>query len=412
MAKIKAFKALRPVRDKVHLVATRPYFSYKKNVLKAKLQSNPYTFLRIINPEFGLSKKERSIEPQHSRFNMVKSKYDEFIREKILFQDDEEHLYVYRQTQNGHEYVGVIGGASVEEYQAGKIKKHEATITSREEMFVAYLDVIEYNAEPVLLCHEPCEALNEIFGKICTERPEYEFTTTDKIKHELWCVATTEVEQIQKVFEGVSSTYIADGHHRSASSSGLFDLRQRNQVHFENQSYFLSFFIDETKLKIYEYNRLVKNVTNKSHAAILSELEEKFLLHPISTPAKPEREHDITMCLSGNWYRLTCKPEILDTNHPVKSLDAEILTQHVLSPILDIHDLKTDPHIEFIAGVEKLEKMERKMVKDGFDILFILYPVRMDQVKKVADNEMIMPPKSTWVEPKMRSGLTIYHINE
>ena len=155
MSKIKAFKALRPVRDKVHLVATRPYYSYKKNVLQAKLESNPYTFLRIINPEFEIPKEERSAKTQEERFDLVKTKYDEFIDRNILFKDKEEHLYLYRQSQDGHAYTGIIAGASIQEYKDDLIKKHEATITSREQMFISYLDTVEYNAEPVLLCHEP-----------------------------------------------------------------------------------------------------------------------------------------------------------------------------------------------------------------------------------------------------------------
>ncbi len=306
----------------------------------------------------------------------------------------------------------MIGGASVEEYQKDLIKKHEATITSREQMFISYLDKVEYNAEPVLLCHEPSAELDKILDRLVKERPEYEFTTTDCITHELWCVCDTDVQKIETIFESIPATYIADGHHRSASSSGLHDLRIENGVKYPNQEYFLSYFIDETKLKIFEYNRLVRNTTGKSSAQLLEEMSSKFEISPLSGAKNPENEHQISMCLEDKWYRLSCKPEIIDHDHPVNCLDAEILTQHVLSPILNIHDLKTDENIDFISGVESLANTKKRMKKGGFDILFALYPVTMDQVKKVADNQMIMPPKSTWVEPKMRSGLTIYPINE
>jgi uncharacterized protein (DUF1015 family) len=412
MAKIKAFKALRPTRDKVHLVATRPYYSYKKNVLKAKMQSNPFSFLRIINPEFDLSKEDRNNGNMLDRFDLVKSKYEEFIADEVLFSDKEPSLYLYRQTHNDHEYTGIIAGASVDEYQRDLIKKHEATITSREEMFISYLDVVGYNAEPVLLSHEPSEELDELINQLCSERPEYEFTTTDYIKHELWCATGDDVQKIEDIFDKIPAAYIADGHHRSASSSGLNKNRLSRGIQFENQAYFLSFFIDETKLKIYEYNRLVKNVARLSSSEIIEALAEKFDVKKLEGPTKPIREHIMTMCLKGSWFQLSCKSKILNNNHPVGSLDAEILTQHVLSPILQIHDLKTDPNISFISGVESIDKMKKKMLKDGFDILFILYPVTMEQVKRVADNNLIMPPKSTWVEPKMRSGLTIYNINE
>jgi uncharacterized protein (DUF1015 family) len=412
MAKIQSFKALRPVRDKVHLVATRPYYSYKKNVLKAKLQTNPFTFLRIINPEFGLPKEERHADSQTERFQLVKQKYKEFIEEGILKTEKESTLYLYRQIQNGHSYVGIIAGASVEEYNNDLIKKHEATITAREEMFTDYLDIVGYNAEPVLLCHEPSTELDVVFESIMAKRSEYEFTTTDSITHEMWVCTTSESQQIESIFEHIPATYIADGHHRSASSAGLFERRNQRGLKHGNESFFLSFLIDETKLKIFEYNRLVKNHNNTSEEDLIKELTINFAVTKLNGPSKPQKEHQIVMMFGENWYLIECKSNIIDENHPVKCLDAEILTQFVLSPILQIHDLKTDRNIDFISGVESLEKMSRKMIKGNFDIAFILYPVRMDQVKKVADNQMIMPPKSTWVEPKMRSGLTIYNINE
>ena len=219
-------------------------------------------------------------------------------------------------------------------------------------------------------------------------------------------------KKIQAIFETIPAAYIADGHHRSASSAGLQEQRAGQGVAYKNQEYFLSYFIDETKLKIYEYNRLVRNATGKSKDQLLDELAAKFEIKKLSSAQTPKNEHEISMCIENQWFNLVCKPEIIDKNHPVNCLDAEILTQHVLSPILNIHDLKTDDNIDFIAGVESIETMRKKMKKGNFDILFILYPVDMAQVKKVADNQMIMPPKSTWVEPKMRSGLTIYHINE
>lgn len=412
MAKLKPFKALRPVRDKVHLVATRPYYQYKKNVLRAKLQSNPYTFLRIINPEFDLPKKERVNTTLVETFGLVKKRYEEFIEKKILFRDKEPHIYLYRQTQNGHAYTGIVAGASVDEYQRDLIKRHEATITSREEMFISYLDVVGYNAEPVLLSHEPAPDLDRLFNLVTQERPEYEFTTTDTIKHELWCIPQEIGKQIQDVFEDIPCTYIADGHHRSASSSGLHMNRMQQGIQFDNQGFFLSFFIDETKLKVYEYNRLVKNITTLSKEEILKKLSRNFEVEKMTEARRPAKEHEITMYFEKDWYRLTCHEDLINEQDPVGCLDAEILTQYALSPVFQIHDLKTDQNIGFVSGVQPLEKMCKKVEKEKYDILFCLYPVRMDQVKRVADHKMIMPPKSTWVEPKMRSGLTIYNINE
>ncbi|MEY3236110.1 MAG: hypothetical protein RI883_211 [Bacteroidota bacterium] len=411
MTKIAPFKALRPVRDKVQLVATRPYYSYKKNVLHAKLESNPFTFLHIINPEFGSASHTKPNTKE--RFDHVSEKYNEFLEEGILIQDSVPHIYVYRQTKDGHDFTGIIAGASVEEYENDLIKKHEATLTSREAMFTNYLDIVGYNAEPVLLSYPHDQAIDDLLIKYTATRPEYEFTTTDTIKHELWLLTEEETLKMMNAFEKLSATYIADGHHRSASSSRLKKFRSSNgKIPFPNEDYFLAFFIDENKMKILEFNRLVKTLNNHSVSDFLDLLSKSFTIQTLKNASKPSQEHQMTMCLEGNWYLLDCKPEIIDHNHPVNCLDAEILTQAVLQPILGISDLKTDENIDFISGAESIEKIESQITEGKFKVGFILFPITMEQVKKVADHKMIMPPKSTWVEPKLRSGLTIYNINE
>jgi uncharacterized protein (DUF1015 family) len=412
MTKIIPFKALRPVRDKVHLVATRPYYSYKENVLSAKLEDNPYTFLRIINPEFDKTVKKtkpNSIE----RFNLVKEKYAEFIGKGILIQDREPHIYIYRQSKDDRAFTGVIAGASIQEYEENKIKKHEATLSSREAMFTQYLDVVGYNAEPVLLSYPHHSELELLLEEMTTERPEYEFTTTDTVKHELWVIDEFNGSKIQELFLQIDATYIADGHHRSASSAGLNkERRAKGQFDYENQHYFLAFFMDEEKLKILEFNRLVQGLNGLSKDEFLKKISAFFNIAQCSALNKPKEEHEITMCLEGEWYALQCHDSIIEHKHPVKSLDSEILTQYILKPILGIQDLKTDQRIEFISGAEPLTNFEQKIIEGNFSVGFVLFPATMAQVKQVADNNMIMPPKSTWVEPKLRSGLTIYHINE
>ena len=411
MTKIKAFKALRPVRDKVHLVATRPYYSYKKNVLKAKLEDNPFTFLRIINPEFGSQIKTKPNSPE--RFNLVSESYKNFIEEGILIQEEKEILYIYRQTKDNQEFTGIIAGASVQEYEDDLIKKHEATLTSREAMFTNYLDIVGYNAEPVLLSYPHQNEIDTLINIITAKRPEYEFSTTDRIKHELWILNEIETTEVTNAFEKIDACYIADGHHRSASSAALTKLRNENgNSELNNKDFFLAYFIDERKLKILEFNRIVKSLNGLSKNEFLDKLNVSFEIEKLRKQQKPTVEHQITVCIEGEWFLLTCKPEIIKKEHPVKCLDPEILTNYVLDPILGIKDLKTDENIEFISGAESIQSIEDKITKGKFKVAFILYPVSMDQVKRVADNQMIMPPKSTWVEPKMRSGLTIYNINE
>ncbi|PHR33271.1 MAG: hypothetical protein COA38_05295 [Fluviicola sp.] len=410
MAKIHPFRAIRPTRDKVHLVAARPFYSYKQNVLEAKLEDNPFTFLHIINPEFG--SKATTKGNTLDRFELVSKRYSEFLEEGILIQDESPTLYIYRQSKPGHVFTGVICGASVDEYLNDSIKKHEATLTSREQMFTDYLDIVGYSAEPVLLAHKSSKEIENLLNLITTVRAEYEFTTTDLVMHELWKLTTSETELIQGAFEKLNELYIADGHHRSASSVRLNQQRKKKGSTLLNENAFLAYIIDESQLEILEFNRLVKTMNNMSSEEIITAISENFEIEKLPGKQKPAENHQFCMCLEGDWFLLTCKPDIIDNSHPVKCLDAEILTQYVLSPILGIHDLKSDDNVCFMSGAESIEKLEAQVTSNKYKIAFILYPATMDQVKRVADNQMIMPPKSTWVEPKLRCGLTIYNINE
>lgn len=412
MAKLSPFKAIRPARDLVHLVATRPYYTYKENVLKAKLEDNPFTFLHIINPEFGTN--ERTEPNSIERFALVSDAYQHFINEGILLQDEDPHIYLYRQIKDGREYMGVVAGASIREYQNDQIKKHEATITSREEMFTRYLNVVGYNAEPVVLSYSDLEHRIEplLYNKV-KERPEYEYTTTDRVKHELWIFTTEETKTVQNAFEMVESTYICDGHHRSASSVGLKGWREnQGQGHFPNEDYFLAFFLNEKRLHILEFNRIVRHLNGLSTKEFIEQLKTSFKVTNMIVPGKPINRHEITACIEGQWIKMVCRKELFNTDDPVRVLDPEILTEYVLDPILGISDLKTSDDIEFIPGTEDIEKVVSKIASGEFKAAFFIYPVEMEDIKRVADHKLTMPPKSTWVEPKLRSGLTIYNINE
>jgi uncharacterized protein (DUF1015 family) len=410
MTKIKPFKAIRPVRDKAHLVATRPVFTYKKNVLKAKLEENPYTFIRIIHPEFN--EKVKTKPNSKERFLAVKKKFNQFLEEQILVQDKDEYFYLYQQTHRNRTFLGLIAGASVEDYKHDNIKKHEATLTSREEMFTNYLDLVGFNAEPVLLAYPDNPKLEKLFAKIISKRPEYEFSTTDEIKHELWLIENKLNNKILKIFAKIPSTYIADGHHRSASSMRLADIYNSQKIKTENHNYFLAFFMQESKLNILEFNRLVKSVGNLNLDDFIKKLKKSFTVEILSEAIKPRKEHEILMNFKGSYFMLECKPEIIDNEHPVACLDAEILTNFILAPILGIKDLKTDTNIQFVSGNQGIKAIDTEISTAKAELGFVLHPVSFEQVKRVADNQMIMPPKSTWVEPKLRSGLTIYNIKE
>ena len=408
MAKIVGFRAIRPTRDKVHLVATRPYYTYKSNVLKAKLEDNPYTFLHIINPEFGKANKTKP--NSNERFIHVKEQFNRFLDEGILKQDKEDILYIYRQTKGDFSCIGVIAGSSVSEYDAGKIKKHEATLTSREEMFTRYLEIVGFNAEPVLLTYQNNDDIAEFLRKKTNERSEYEFSTTDKVKHELWCLSKVESDELIHKFSSIDATYIADGHHRSASSARLHHSRGQDNMN-SSTSYFLSFLVQENQIEIIEFNRLVKTLNNLSEEEFLSKLSMVGELIALNEIRNPSKEHEIVIVLKNKAFSFFPLPQFIDLGHPVNSLDPEILTQLILSPILGIHDLKTSDELVFSPGSESIESVVEKINNEKFAVGFLLFPLNIQQVKRVADNGMNMPPKSTWVEPKLRSGLTIYPID-
>lgn len=415
MADLKPFKAIRPTRDKVHLVASRPVYTYKPSILAAKLEENPYTFIQIIHPEYFENEENKTAPNSDERFERVKEKYNEFINDGVLVKEKEEAVYIYRQRTDVHVFVGIIAGASIEEYDNNLIKKHEATLSAREEMFTRYLDIVGMNAEPVLLCHPHNPSVTDLLTELTTlERPEYEFTTTDRITHELWVITGENKDLLLNAYKTIPSTYIADGHHRSASSARLLNkLSTTNSSKIkENTHYFLSFIMDEALLDVQPYNRICKTTNNLTKTEFLEQLSTKFDITPLNTPSAPTRSHEIHMTIENEWYCLKIKSEYLTSDKTVEKIDAALLSTHVLSPILGIKDLKTDPNIGFISGEEGVEGMVGAMKKEKNKIGFMLFPVSGEQLMRVADDNDIMPPKSTWINPKLRSGLTIYNLFE
>ncbi len=407
MAKIKPFRAFRPTRDKAHLVITKPYYAYKKSYLKAKLESNPYTFIHVITPDYFMKEKP---EPGSSeRYQMIRNEFERFLDEGIFVKDEEPCFYIYRQTKGENVYIGIIAGASVEDYDSDHIKKHEATITQRERMFADYLEITGFNAEPVLLSYPKDEIVEDILNLVVQGRPEYEFTTTDVITHELWVIPHEYEHTLIEHFDRITDTYIADGHHRCASSSVLAERKGNKPDH--PTKHFLAFFMAEDRLKIFDFNRVINDLNGHTKKEIRELLEEKFVVEKCGKNiTKPEKEHQMTMYLGNKWYKLEPKEGTFDKNDIVASLDAEILTKNVLEPIFGIHDLKTDERIQFVSGDKGMKGLKKIIDKGVAKIGFALYPVEVEQIKQVADENRIMPPKSTWIEPKLRSGLTIYDL--
>lgn len=411
MIHLKPFRAYRPPRDKAYLVATRSYLTYDDQELDDKLNNNPYTFLHIINPRAG-----RRLHHGPQKYQLVQEAFREACAERVFIRDREEQYYLYRQVKDGNEYVGLIAAVHVDDYHEGKIKKHEKTLTRREEIFTDYLEHTGFNAEPVLLTYQDDMVLNQIYARYMKDRAEYEFTSTDRVLHQLWLIDNPEDHRrIEEAFARQENLYIADGHHRCASSALLAQrLDQRDHPpQGEAHRHFMALLIGEEQMKVYDYNRLVANTTGKSPESILEELQENFLVESRGArPCKPEKIHELGMYLAETWYKLVPKTGTFDPGDPVHHLDAEILSRNVLAPIFDIHDLKADERIAFLPGTEGLEGLVREVHKGAFQMGFALHPVTVEQIKHVSDAGLTMPPKSTYVEPKLRSGLTVYPILE
>ncbi len=415
MANVIPFRAIRPEQDKVHLVASRSVDGYTASALKEKLAANPFTFLHIINPDFsdGLKTKPGSRE----RLKKVKDKFKTYMRENIFVHDTIPGYYVYRQMKDEMVYTGIIACTGIDDYLNGIIKKHEQTITSREEKLKDYLEVCEFNAEPVLFCYPNDEEIDETTLHITQQRPDYDFTSTDQVRHTLWVVNDKKnVQLISSRFAKIPSIYIADGHHRSASSALLGTLkrsRRKSYTGTEAFNYYLGVFFPETQLRIFDYNRVVKDLNGYSVDNLLKKIAGKFEVKPVAaTTYKPTRKHVISMYAAGNWYALTAKKGTYRSDDPVGSLDASILTEHILAPLLNIHDLRTDKRIAFVPGIKGAKELKKQVDEGKACIAFGLYPVTMEHLKWIADTNNIMPPKSTWVEPKIRSGLVIYSLED
>ena len=400
MAKIIAFNGVRPTRKKVHLVCSRPFYTYKKSHLKAKLESNPYSFLHVINPEFNSVKKNKSDSIQ--RFELIKKKYEYFKNKKYFIQDKKPVLYVYRQTTNFGVFTGIIAGSSIKDYQNNKIKKHENTIPNRENIFKKYLEICNFHAEPVLLSYEPTLTIKELILLTTSKRPEYEFSTTDKKSHELWLIDNiSDIEKITDEFKSLNNIYIADGHHRIASSS----LYQISNSKNDKSNYFLSFLIDQKDLKIFEFNRIVKDIGEVSNDDFLKKIKNYFLIENLKNHKSPSKKDEIVIYLDKKWYLLTVNINMINPDFK-SSLNSQMVSDLILNKVLNIKNL--NDRIEYIRGNQSIKLLTKKVDQKKRSLGIELFPHKIEEIIKIADLGENMPPKSTWVEPKLRSGLTIY----
>ncbi|WP_298514679.1 DUF1015 domain-containing protein [uncultured Kordia sp.] len=410
MAKIQPFKAVRPTRDKVSLVAARSYQSYTQDQREARLNYNPFSFLHIVNPGYKYHKEISGKE----RYGLVRNRYLEFKEDGILVQDASPCFYIYRVVNREQQvFTGIVAAASTEDYKNNIIKKHEDTIEYREQIFKEYLKTAGFNAEPVLLTYPDSETIGNILASYTKTRAEFEFTTTYRDTHYLWLVENTDdIKAIQEEFTRMDAIYIADGHHRSASSFLLsVDAKNENSAHTGKESYnsFMSYLIPESELRIYEFNRLIKDLNGLSKEHFLLKLDQVFRIENRGNGLyKPSKKHHFSMYLDGEFYSLYLRKTDYEFTDSLSKLDTHILFITILKPILGITDLRNDSRIDYGYDKHNVIEMKNRIDSGEFAVGFGLVPVNVDEMKRIADEGLTMPPKSTYIEPKLRSGVTIY----
>ena len=405
MSKIIPFKAVRPTPDKVGLVTCRNYDDYSPAELASWLNFNPYSFLHIINPAYVHAQKITL----DKRFKGVAHKYQDFKNDGIFIEDEMPAFFLYQIETKSQTFTGLVAGTSIEEYKSNIIKKHEDTLQYRVELFKDYLNQTGFNTEPVLITYPDNAEINNWISNKKKEQTIYHFATTNKEKHTLWKIESDlEINWLQKQFDNITELYIADGHHRSASAELLYN--QNINLNNEKLNYFMSFLIAESSVKIYEFNRIIRDLNGFTKEDFLEKLSEHFIIKSKEQELwKPQGKFEFGMYLDGRFYALFFKQENANTTI-LENLDAQILYDKVLNPILGIEDLRNDERIEYIPGKQSILTLKELVDEGEFEVGFLLYPSDISEIKSLADNNLIMPPKSTYIEPKFRNGLIVHEL--
>lgn len=410
MAIVKPFKAVRATRDKVAMVSSKPYEIYTPEIRNAKLAFNPFTFLHVINPGYKYQKQNIFGE---LRFKLVHNRYLEFKEDKVFTQDKIPAFYIYQKNTATKSFCGIIAATSVADYHNKVIKKHEGTLKKRELLFENYLKNTGFNAEPVLLTYPDNEEIDSIIKKYKVQRPEYEFSTTDKDTHVLWVVNNAiDIEKITTAFKEIDTLYIADGHHRSTSSCLLAErLAKENPKHTgaEDYNFFMSYLLPESELSIFEFNRFITDLNGLTPNEFLIELDTFFRIENRRQELyKPKEKHHFSMYLNGNFYALYLRKSLYNFTDALSKLDAQILYKTVLKPILGIDDIRNDSKIVYSQNKTDSLELKSKVDSGDFKVSFGMLPTTIKELKEIVDGDLLMPPKTTYIEPKLRSALTIY----
>ena len=411
MAKIRPFAAYRPTPGMENKIAALPYDVYNREEATQIVKNNPDSFLAIDRAETSYGPEVDTYAPQ------VYERAHSLLREKIVaghfVKEERPCFYLYEQTFQGRSQTGIVACASIDDYLNNIIKKHENTRADKEEDRIRHVDVCNMQTGPIFLAYRTDNTLQEITTRTKEEKPVYDFVSEDGIGHRVWVIGDPErVETVQESFGNIPAIYIADGHHRCASAVKVGLRRRAAHPEYtgeEEFNYFLSVLFPSEELRIMDYNRVVRDLNGLTPAAFLEQIGKSFLVEKKGqTPWRPERKGTFGMYLEGEWYELAARKEIM-SGDPVEGLDVSLLQRHLLEPVLGIGDPKTDKRIDFVGGIRGLEELERRVHTD-MKVAFAMYPTSIDELFDVADAGKLMPPKSTWFEPKLRSGLFLHDL--
>jgi uncharacterized protein (DUF1015 family) len=410
MCIIVPFKAVRPPKELVRDVASYPYDIIDTEEARTITENNPISFLHVVKSEIDLPS---HIDIHDERvYRKAKENFYNFLHEGTLFQEHKPCFYIYRQQMGDHRQYGIVGCASVDEYMSGRIKKHELTRPDKQADRTQHITTVNAQTGPVFLAYRRKESLDLIVQEIVDGVPEYDFTADDGISHTAWVVSDENIiDIIQKEFLAIDALYIADGHHRAASAAAVAQIRRAENPDYsghEEFNYMMAVIFPGNQLKVLAYNRIVKDLNNLSESDFMDKVREKFVVTENFMKKVPEQFHEFGMYMKGSWYQLKAKEDTYKHRDVVGALDVSIIQDHLLGPILGIGDARTDERIMFVGGIRGVEELERLVDAGECAVAFSLYPTTLTQLADVADAGELMPPKSTWFEPKLRSGMFVH----
>ena len=414
MANVKPFRGVRPPKEYVEKVASKPYDVLSSEEARAEAGDNEMCLYHIIKPEIDFEPGTGEHEPKV--YDKAVENFKKFQDKGWLVQDDQDCYYIYAQTMDGRTQYGFVVGASVEDYLTGRIKKHELTRREKEADRMHHIEINNANIEPVFLAFPDNRILEDIIDRTAQTQPEYDFVSEDGIGHTLWVIKDKEtIDTITKEFGEIPYLYIADGHHRTAADAHVGEEKAKadpNHNGTEEYNYLLAVCFPQSHLKVMDYNRVVVDLNGYTEEQFLDKVREHFTVEDMGTEIyKPAKLHNFSLYLGGKWYSLTAKEGTYDDNDPIGVLDVTISSDYILRDILGITDLRTDKRIDFVGGIRGLGELKQRVDSGEMKMALALYPVTMKQIIDIADSGKIMPPKATWFEPKLRSGLIIHKLD-